>query len=401
MNYRRYNPNDDSLEMRLLLGCYRRVLCTLSEAEWQALLTQMHTVDIARFLDITHYHRAELLVQNTLVKPYKKELPLHLVQPLTQAAQTITYQQLALTRCALTVHKTLSQQGIAHCYLKGPALSYALGGTQPLRYSADLDLVVAHRDLLRVDACLRTLHFVPSTPFTHIQRYTRQGASFTKDIHYFSQTSEAVIEVHWKTHLYELLLNTDTPNWQQAIVTSDGLHLPVLNDYDNAIYLCFHAAKHHWQRLRWLLDVAEWMRLKQLDWATLLQQAESHHVGPAILQTAFLLQTWFGVNCGLEHVYSDEEHKALQRQIEKRTQWIHHKKTLTRWNGINFFVQTAYRHFFLNYQLGHLVSGRWRAWRLRMVMLLQVIPTIASDKTKPFTIWLFRRWQAARRAASQ
>ena len=364
--YALYNPDHPSPAMSVLLACYRRFLGTESEAAWQALLTQ--PIDTAALMDVARYHGAELLVQHVLVSPYKAQLPAALVEAMTRRTRRILLQQLHLTQEAVTIHQRLSELKIAHCYLKGPPLNHTLFGMHTLRYSGDLDIFVLQHDLLAVDQMLRSLGFTTTVTQNQLARYSRVGAAFVKDITYSCPERKTVVEVHWKTHIRELLFKPIALDWSTQVITSGFYQIPVLNDYDNCLYLCLHAAKHHWKCLRWLLDIAQLIRLKNLNIDELLRRAEKQHLAPMMYRTLWLCQHWFGLHYGVLDALPKHTQLSIERGTQRCSRWIHFKRPLTGCNWPLFFAYTAYRHFFLDYCEGQMVSGRWRQITLWLEM---------------------------------
>src|SRR5204862_2939692 len=54
-----------------------------------------------------------------------------------------------------------------------------------------------------------------------------------------------------------------------------GQRLPVLAPEDNLLVLCIHGAKHHWQMLKWIVDVDLFIRRNPgLSWPTLTTRAK-------------------------------------------------------------------------------------------------------------------------------
>jgi hypothetical protein len=88
------------------------------------------------------------------------------------------------------------------------------------------------------------------------------------------------LEVHWA--LIQKWLSFRLPPeqlWSRFhSVQLGGQMVPVLAPPDNLVYLCAHGAKHQWERLIWICDLAELIRVEtNLDWEAVIQRAEESH----------------------------------------------------------------------------------------------------------------------------
>ena len=65
--------------------------------------------------------------------------------------------------------------------------------------------------------------------------------------------------------------------WRRLVpVSYAGATIKSLPLEDLIIYLCMHGSRHSWERLAWICDVAELVRLNpDTDWNKLLDQAAS------------------------------------------------------------------------------------------------------------------------------
>jgi hypothetical protein len=53
---------------------------------------------------------------------------------------------------------------------------------------------------------------------------------------------------------------------RQARVKIDGREIPALSPEDELILICIHGAKHFWERLSYIADVAAFVSKQELDW---------------------------------------------------------------------------------------------------------------------------------------
>jgi len=257
-----------SPEERLLLAVCRKAL-----GGSEALPTDI--VDKSAFQKLCRHHRLVLLAN--------KFLPaLQLAEPRLVASH------LRLAKLSLDLNEAFNRAGVTHVFLKGPVLAETLFPGQVLRYSSDLDLLVKVEDMPTVHAAMSGLGFVTKKAFAD------QDFMNSKDIVYARPGFPHKVEMHWRTYREESLV----PKLDRVISCEmfHGRAMPVLEVDLNAIYLCFHAAKHHWQRLRWLVDIAIFVERKGLSWETLRDRADGLGVGVSVSEAAFLARELFAAD---------------------------------------------------------------------------------------------------------
>ncbi len=159
--------------------------------------------------------------------------------------------QWSLTQSAELARLTalLEENDITSISLKGPLLSRYLYGELGARSSGDIDLLVKPGDLLRIrDLLLSRGYRVANTlHWNSDSAYLRSRESEIS----FGSPSGVSIDVHWRI----LPLLTLAPE-----------HLLLL--------ICSHSAKHGFERLGWICDIARFLIVSQnLVWPAAVAQA--------------------------------------------------------------------------------------------------------------------------------
>jgi hypothetical protein len=145
-----------------------------------------------------------------------------------------------------TLKSTLADfhhRGIPVISLKGPWLAERLYGDAALRPYADLDLLVRPIDVAPAEALLRELGFVPTGRRDDYERpWCRNGV---------------LVELH---HNVENPLAFDLEiesAWSRAQVAQfHGVSARLLAPSDELLFLCLHGARHRFERLSHVLDLA-------------------------------------------------------------------------------------------------------------------------------------------------
>ncbi len=288
-----------------------------------------NTLDLQQLMKLLHEERMVLLVYQVLsgdLKPYASP---GLLGVLSQKTKVILMRQLALMTSLRDVEGAFKAEKILYMPLKGPSLNHMLWGRKIMRYSGDLDILIAPKDILRANTVLNTLNF--KTALSNRQLFVYQNfhqMTLKKDAFYSNEDFSQHIELHWKTHRIELIFKN---NDCLSDVVDDEIYL---------LYLCLHAAKHTWSRLIWLIDIVAFLKHKQLNLGRLRALAKQKHITPVVDEMILLADRWLGIQ-----LLSDADLAQLDKRVallEKRIRW---KKKVG--EQATFFVKLL-RPFFSN-----------------------------------------------------
>lgn len=159
---------------------------------------------------------------------------------------------------------------------KGPTLAALAYGELGLREFGDLDIFVPQQDVPEALRLMATLGYEPKRPLTP-QRETAflrsENALVLK-----RSTDHTVVELHWRLAPKYLGFHlSDDDLWQWRVSTSPGqLTLCTFTPEILLLFLCVHGAKHHWDTLMWVHDIAQLVDVQPaIDWPLLLAQAET------------------------------------------------------------------------------------------------------------------------------
>ena len=159
---------------------------------------------------------------------------------------------------------------------KGPTLAVLAYGDLALRQFNDLDILIHPDDVLATVQLLRDQGFRPQFELTPSQQLRYAQLHYEQAFQH--PDNGLTIDLHWGllSHRYSFS-PLEKLVWQsgQAVNFSDLTDEPVttLSAEVLVLYLCYHAARHDWEDLSLLCDLAELLkRLPSLDWEHLLAQ---------------------------------------------------------------------------------------------------------------------------------
>ncbi len=187
---------------------------------------------------------------------------------LGRARVEATRRALAQVALLATLTRRAEAAGAPLLALKGVALSIALHGDPARRHAADLDVLVAPRDIGFVVTALRDLGFTPDAPW---QQGSADDFLRWAPLHHefvFRDSGGQLVEVH--TRLTGPLMGRSRSVdalWQDRLSLSVGgkaVAMPSLED--TAPHLAVHGFCHGWERLAWIGDIAVLATRDDMDW---------------------------------------------------------------------------------------------------------------------------------------
>lgn len=238
-----------SREFELLFACCRPTLDrnTISEAlsapiSWEAVLrlADQHRVMPALYQALHGRAGVPAGIQTALQARFQS----HSVKALRFSAE--------LARTADAFHKS-GVEVLAH---KGPALAQLLYGDVALRQFGDLDLLVRPRDVPGAIAALRQAGYEPQLQLSPRQAraYLRSGYEYVFGL----AAQKNLLELQWRIvpRFYAVDFNLDAMFERSVGLAVEGVRMEILWREDLMLALCIHAAKHGWEQLGMLRDIA-------------------------------------------------------------------------------------------------------------------------------------------------
>jgi len=176
---------------------------------------------------------------------------------LAAEAQRIVRQNLLLAFESARLQRGFDAAGIDVLTLKGTALAQLAYGSQAIKHSRDIDLLVPAaqaEDALRFLESEGYVLSAPADALSEAQRRTviQYGYEFALRRH----GREPLVELRWRlTDNMRLVAGMDAFAQPQTVALSGGASLRTLSDENLFAYLCVHGAGHAWSRLKWLADL--------------------------------------------------------------------------------------------------------------------------------------------------
>jgi len=334
--------------------------------------------DFSRFLRLTEAHGVSPLVYRSLKSTCWNRLPADVRIVLEKYANANTGRSLFLTAELIRLLKLFGGAGIKAVPFKGPALAMAAYGDIGLREFCDLDVLVRIADL---DTAQRLLVSQGYEPWQELAGAPRSVFLNHECEQGFKRTAGGIlVDLHWRVAQryfgFPLELGTRWNNLVEAELM--GCRTWSFPAEDQLLFLCVHGAKHLWSSLKWICDVAEWVRVSPgLDWQLALREAAA--VGS---ERTLLL----GV--GLAQLLLDAQLPAAVQQRFQRCSSLHPVIA-----GIVGRLRTLESPRTLDVARFHLARKSGMGQKLRQAALLLGSPTNNdwANKSTSFPLLVLRR----------
>lgn len=225
---------------------------------------------------------------------------------------------LSMTAELFRILQDFSRVKIDTILVKGPLISLLAYGDSATRSYVDLDLLLRHRDIQFATQRMLAMGFEPDVPETAIRAgkipgeylFKRPGTQRIVELH-----TERTFRYYPKPMRVEELFSRSKP------VLLDGREVPALSLEDELVLDCIHGAKHFWERLMWVSDVAAVVaRHPELDWKRARKAAVDVGAERMLLVGILLGVLVFGLELPPaieQEIAKDHTSRDLCRQISK------------------------------------------------------------------------------------
>jgi Uncharacterised nucleotidyltransferase len=184
-------------------------------------------------------------------------IPQPAADSLRAAFERNTRWNLTLSAELCRLAESFEEHAIDFVPLKGPALSQQLYGDLSLRRSGDLDWLIRPRDVLRVRDILVAKGYRVASPM-HWQCDSAVLRGRESEISMVDESRRLSVDLHWRIMPGYFASPFDYEEVWQSLISTDfcGHAIPLLCPEHLLHLLCAHGAKHAFERVGWICDVA-------------------------------------------------------------------------------------------------------------------------------------------------
>jgi Uncharacterised nucleotidyltransferase len=271
--------------MRRRLRAEEELVLRVAGTRAQRAATRLGAVDWAALLADLEYQRLVPLLGGRVLELAGDAAPADFARAVTDETRSSRDAGALLELTTLRIATALEAAGVANVPLKGPLLARALHGDPGMRYSRDVDVLVAREDFGRAINALEPLGWrsEPGQPTDPVLHVTLQHIAGLPDI-----------ELHWRVHWYEAEFGARA--LARAERGPDGVRR--LRAEDGLAALMLYHARDGFAGLRHPIDIAAWWDAHEAasDAPVLVEIARAHPgLCRALTASAMLLERLVGV----------------------------------------------------------------------------------------------------------
>ncbi|MGY3313451.1 hypothetical protein ACV242_001947 [Peribacillus simplex] len=248
-------------------------------------------IDWELFLELARHHRIYPIVYSKIKMLDEKLVPLYVIRTLYREYKENTFNMLQLSGEMERVSKLFTENNIRLLFLKGPAIAAEIYGDISLRTSKDLDILISITDLNVAEELLLNCGYE--------KEEIEPGSTLSKwrsyHVSYYHSQKKIQIEIHWRLFRAPAKEPSFNELWKRKRVSSlTSYPVYFFGKEDLFFYLVTHGAKHGWFRLRWLADIDQIIRKKNITKGnfSLFKKYQRHYLlGQALILTSQLFET--------------------------------------------------------------------------------------------------------------
>ena len=252
----------------------------------------------------------------------------------------------------LNISDKLKEASVPFIPLKGPILSQKLYNDPSFRWSNDLDFLIPMDSIKETFAVLVENGYRPHNfdwPSNRIEE--KFLLRFSNQILFTHLEKNINIEIHWKLFKIRILKSSDLSriiNTNCQKIEMNERSFQVFNNELELLYLIIHGGMHAWFRLKWLVDIKDYIyriSIEEEKFAQLVFKLKATRMVAlcnSLLDIYFPLSKSLPININLKN---ERTIKFVLRQIEDEIYYRERsfkEKILTYYNYLNCFPGLNY-----------------------------------------------------------
>jgi Uncharacterised nucleotidyltransferase len=262
-----------SAEQKILLICARPRLDAAARTELNRILSSK--LDWDHLLAIAQRHALLPLLHHHLSKSQIDLVPPAHAKQLKTVYQENVARNLVLMNELRSITHNLQSRGVESFPFKGPVLGLLAYDDPGLRQSADLDIVVQPTDVEKAWECLTMSGYRLTRKLD--PRQTQFLISRQHNIGFARDEGRLLVELHWRIapELFAPGFGAEDLWGKLKTIKVKDIDLRSLPAEELLMTLCVHGARHLWERLSWVTDLAAVISATdEIRWGRLLTIAK-------------------------------------------------------------------------------------------------------------------------------
>jgi hypothetical protein len=216
----------------------------------------------------------------------------------------------------LRLQKSFGDAHILVIPYKGPLLAWMAYGSFARREFSDLDFVVEQRFIPDVVGLLLASGYSPQ--FDAREVHAGQKESAPGQYAFVASAQKILVEIHTEQTLryFPAPIDLQAQTGRLMTVEIGEQRIQTFSVEDTLVMLCVHGAKHFWERLNWVLDIAKLTTVQTIDWELLLEIAAKMESTRVLLLGLYLGHDLFGAALPERVLRAISRDRAVQKLAE-------------------------------------------------------------------------------------
>ncbi len=302
-------------ELEINLCCGRALIDPAAKERVRSLIRS--GLDWADAAAIAERHRLSPIVYEIVAGTARDLISPAQLNALREATAPSTAAGMALLRELLHLHRLFEGANILVIPYKGPLLAWVAYGSFIRREYLDLDFVVEQKYIPEIVSLLKSAGYKPQ--FDAREVHAGQEGNAPGQYSFQSHPQGILVEIHTERTLRYFPNSIDFQDLAGRLMTVEigGQRLRTFSIEDTLVMLCVHGAKHFWERLGWVLDIAKLATTQEVNWALAARVAAKMESTRVLLLGLYLAHDLFEAPLPAELLAEIYRDRTVQELAEK------------------------------------------------------------------------------------
>ena len=157
-----------------------------------------------------------------------------------------------------------------------------------------------------------------SSQFDSREVHAGQAESAPGQYSFLSSPQKMLVEIHTERTLryFPTAINFQVLTSRLITVEIGEQRIRTFSFEDTMVMLCVHGAKHFWERLNWVLDIAKLATVQEIDWKLVLEIAAKMESTRVLLLGLYLAHDLFGARLPDQVLQAISADRAIHKLAE-------------------------------------------------------------------------------------
>jgi len=276
-----------------LIACFLRPPTSAGSEDHIHSLLQGH-LNWDDVMAIATRHKVQPIVWERLSGLDHVAIPAAAKEAFHQAARAAAASSLAQLQELLRLCERFDAERIPAIPYKGPVLSWLAYGSFTRRVYQDLDFVLPQRHIPAATSLMQAAGYEPQFDPREAHAGGRKHAP--GQYSFFCGARNVLTELHTERTMRYFPIPPDLEDMHRRLIPVEvaGRTVRTFSIEDTLVLLAVHGGKHFWERLSWILDLAELIRTRSVDWPLAMRMAARAQCRRALLLGLCLAQEVLG-----------------------------------------------------------------------------------------------------------